>query len=533
MSFSIFSSTVAPVNIPSFQETPHTGAAPIMAADADLWPMRTETANEVRKAAYRAVDLQEWVVIRYKQGAGLTSVLQWLVPKLERVKRCSVDYFDSFSLGQQRNSLVCADDQPRPHAACPSPQEHQGEHGRSRVVILDLDQWEPRDPQQCDQLLSQYQLVLEQLGENCIVIVAGQAELIAALGESEEIGPRMETALSVTVDYPTEEELLDLLEAQSREFVFDLPDDLTEQLVTDFGELVADADWRPEAFRLVQAMLRELYRRGELDMAGYSTLGGLKGLPAHLADEALRDAPSMVRDAAQRCLFRLSELGEGTADRLKTRPLSEFTDVDGKLIDERSLRRLEAVGLLRIEEDSRQRVTCLHKSLLRTWAPLQRWIDSNRNMLRALKRLRESSRAWVRAEYATTTLLNEAELPYLSSLLEDKDHLLTTCERQFLHACESNRVAKEESERRILTEQFDEKLRELESRHLGEIAALNEQIAEYEIEVQKCEEDLRVARRDYRSGLVARARERNHWRVGLSATVVLAVVAIVCCVIAL
>lgn len=555
MTFSVLLRNTLQSSIRPSRETPHVGAAPLTAGAADLCLGRPATTDQLREYAYRAVDRSEWLVICSPDGAGRTSLLQWLMPKLERLKGCHVAYYDSYTL----SVLLDSDGDATKGSSASQPPDEAGaarnstpmrtaerrERSRPSVTILDVDGWEGRGARQQQELLELCCRAVARTEGSQVVILAGHEELIESLSQNEDFQGRLESAPWIPIDHPTRKEIGDLIQAQCHEFGWELPIDLIERIGEDYVRLLEDSNWRPEAFRLVQATLRELYLRDQMNLAGYASVGGLTGLSRYLAEEALMDASPEFATAAQRLFLRLVDVGEGAADTLAPRAIEEFVDDDSPAENQLVLDQLESLALITVAGDGQRRwVRCLHDSLLRNWPTLRQWIETNRDVLRIVNRLRIASSKWFHAGYASSCLLPESELLYVACILDGKEHLLSALERRFVEASQRRLSSARRRERTLsdqkrqlplgkclrlssqirnlkadsmdhiqsLTARHEAELSELRSRHSYEVSALKAELVWQQTRIAEATAQIQRVREEYESQLKKTAKSQARWR---------------------
>ncbi|MFC4464633.1 helix-turn-helix domain-containing protein [Streptomyces xiangluensis] len=161
---------------------------------------------------------------------------------------------------------------------------------------------------------------------------------------------------------------------------------LTARLVKE----VADA---PGGLPLLSHVLLETWRRRRgktLTVAGYEAAGALEGAIAKTAEEVYDRFTESQAATARRVLLRLIAPGDGTAD---TRRPAERAELETASRQEtaRVLEALTRARLLALDGDT---VELAHEALIAAWPRLRGWIETDRERLRAHRKLTEAAHAW-------------------------------------------------------------------------------------------------------------------------------------------
>ena len=248
-------------------------------------------------------------------------------------------------------------------------------------------------------------------------------ELVAALQDAQLIvGPMAPEELSVAITEPAARAGL-----------------IVEKALV--ATIIAEAASRPAALPFVSHALWETWRRRRgtgLFLSAYQAVGGLDGAVARSAERVYGELDEQHRRAARRILLRLTALGEGTED---TRRRVAHTELGDDAVTARVLERLAAARLVSIGEHT---VEITHEALIRGWPTLREWLATDRESLRAHRRLTGAAADWATHGHDDAFL-------YRSSLLagwaeRDTDALNET-ERDFL-ATSVAREAREHARRR-------------------------------------------------------------------------------------
>ncbi|MGW2461838.1 nSTAND1 domain-containing NTPase [Streptomyces sp. NPDC001761] len=161
---------------------------------------------------------------------------------------------------------------------------------------------------------------------------------------------------------------------------------LTSRLVEEVGDA-------PGGLPLLSHVLLETWRRRRgktLTTAGYEAAGGLAGAIAHTAEDIYSRFTEDQATAARRLLLRLVIPGDGTPDTRRPAQRTELQDVGGEEVV-KVVESLTRARLLTLADDT---VELAHEALLIAWPRLRRWIEADRERLRAHRKLAEAAHAW-------------------------------------------------------------------------------------------------------------------------------------------
>jgi WD40 repeat protein len=224
------------------------------------------------------------------------------------------------------------------------------------------------------------------------------------------------------------------IEEPARRCGLDLEPGLTRRILTD----VAD---RPGTLPLLEHLLLELWRRRRdhtLTLEAYGASGGVEGALARRANEIYGAMDPERQAIARRVLLRLTQPGEGTEDtrrratrtELVTDP-TEHAEVD-TVVESLADARLVTTGVDDATGEPVVEVT--HEALIRGWPELRRWIDEDRDRLRAERRLADAAAEWDRSGRDDGALYRGARLLWWA---ERDTSPLNPVERAFLAASEA------------------------------------------------------------------------------------------------
>ncbi|MGH8930967.1 MAG: hypothetical protein ACRDZO_10175 [Egibacteraceae bacterium] len=215
--------------------------------------------------------------------------------------------------------------------------------------------------------------------------------------------------------------------------------------------ILADVADRPGTLPLLEYVLLEVWRRRRktsLTLEAYVASGGVERALAQRADAIYQAFTPGQRQVARRVLLRLIQPSEGAED---TRRRAEYSE----LLTPGEEGELEAVvGAManaRLLTTSRDEVSgtpvvdVSHEALIRGWPRLRGWIDEDRDLLRAQRRLTDAAIEWNDNGRADGFLYGEGRLAaWRDRPTADLNHR----EREFLTASERHEERKRATARR-------------------------------------------------------------------------------------
>jgi basic membrane lipoprotein Med (substrate-binding protein (PBP1-ABC) superfamily)/DNA-binding SARP family transcriptional activator len=219
------------------------------------------------------------------------------------------------------------------------------------------------------------------------------------------------------------------------------------------AEVVAESVARPGSLPLLQYALTELFeQRSEpmLTLAGYTALGGLRGVLTRRAEATFLGLEPEEQRIATQVFLRLVRLGRGTADSRRRLTLSELTDLGVDAVALSAV--LTAFGrhrLLTFDRDDltgQSTVELAHEALLTEWERLAGWIDRHRSALRRRDALLAAVDEWELSGRNPEYLLTGARLAELEAWRQEGSLPLTAGERAFLEAGVERRQAEVSAE---------------------------------------------------------------------------------------
>ncbi|QWB27654.1 MULTISPECIES: helix-turn-helix domain-containing protein [Streptomyces] len=195
------------------------------------------------------------------------------------------------------------------------------------------------------------------------------------------------------------------------------------------GRLVEEVADAPGGLPLLSHALLETWRRRRgktLTLAGYEAAGCLDGAIARTAEEAYGRFTDEQATAARRVLLRLVAPGDGTPDTRRPVDRAELPGT-AQVVDA-----LAGARLLTLDGDT---VEMAHEALITAWPRLRRWIEDDRERLRAHRDLTEAAHAWQELGREEGALYRGSRLAAAREHFGDAPREeLTDLERAFLDA---------------------------------------------------------------------------------------------------
>ncbi|MGH8908536.1 MAG: TIR domain-containing protein [Egibacteraceae bacterium] len=230
-------------------------------------------------------------------------------------------------------------------------------------------------------------------GGRVVVVVAMRADFYHRCAFNPQLAGLMATQ-QFLVSPLSLSALREVIEQPARQAGLELEDGLVEAILDD----VAD---RPGSLPLLEHVLLEVWRRRRgrtLTLAAYAASGGVQGALAQRANVVYCGLVPDQQQIARRMLLRLIQPGEGTEDTRRRAAMSELlVESDQEMDLEAVAKALADARLLTLGRDDvtgARVVDVAHEALIRGWPELRAWIDADRDLLRAQRRLSEAAREW-------------------------------------------------------------------------------------------------------------------------------------------
>ncbi|MEU6665005.1 hypothetical protein [Streptomyces sp. NPDC046727] len=391
---------------------PYPGLARFGTADRDHFHGRADLVAELADRIGRT----RLCAVVGASGSGKSSLLRaGLIPALR----------ETTDPGARPAAIRVLTPGPRPATHTPLFTPHAGPGD----TLLVVDQFEElfalcADPAERERFLGRLLTALDPASRLRVVLAvradfygrcADHAELARALGDSTLLlGPMSPRQLREAVVRPA---------AAHRVVV--------ERALT--ARIVADVAGEPGGLPLMAHALREVWRRRSaktLTLAAYQAVGGVRGAVAHTAEDLYGRCTPAEAAAVRALLLRLVHPGDGTED---TRRPVDRAELGTGSTTARVLERLVRARLLTVDGST---VDLAHEALLDAWPRLRGWIDTDRERLRAHRRLTEAARTWRELDRDTGALYRGVRLAEARELFHGRagSGELNQLERDFLTA---------------------------------------------------------------------------------------------------
>ncbi|MEO1440223.1 MAG: protein kinase, partial [Chloroflexota bacterium] len=215
----------------------------------------------------------------------------------------------------------------------------------------------------------------------------------------------------------------------------------------------------PGSLPLLQYALTELYDRREgraLTHSAYEEMGGIEQALARRADEEYEHLGDADRDIVRRVFLRLVTPGKGVED---TRYRARRSELGSEEAVDRVLDAYSRARLLTTDRDPETReptVEVAHEALIRSWERLRNWLNSYREDILVLERLRQSVKDWTEANEDSRLLAMELRLEQFEALRGSDAVDVVGDELRFLEASVARRDAEIEQKAREQQEKVEQ-----------------------------------------------------------------------------
>jgi TPR repeat protein len=205
------------------------------------------------------------------------------------------------------------------------------------------------------------------------------------------------------------------------------PPDLVQRILDEAGE---DEGMLP----LLQYALKETWalRNGNAMTAdAYARAGGVREAIRLTAERTFEALSAEDQQAARQLFLRLVTPGEGQEDT-RARAVMPTEPMQRKIVDQFAgpRTRLLVTGL---DRAARPTVEVAHEALIRTWPRLRKWIDANREKLRARAAVLQSKADWEQSGKRDDMLLPVGlQLERARTLLADPGDITTDDVKKFI-----------------------------------------------------------------------------------------------------
>ncbi|MFF4565544.1 hypothetical protein [Streptomyces sp. NPDC001435] len=354
-------------------EPPYRGLARFEPADAELFFGRDEPTGRLLELA----SSRRFTAVFGPSGSGKSSLLRaGLIPRLRTPG----------PTGPQPAALrvLTPGEHPlRTHAARLTPKDSDGD------TWLIVDQFEEiytlcSDPAERDQFIDRL-LTATDPAARLRVVIAVRADFLGRCAEHPGLTAALQDG-SLLVGPMSRDELRAAVVRPAQ--VGGL---IVERSLT--ARILDEVEGEPGALPLMSHALLETWHRRKgraLTEEAYDAAGGLHGAVARTAESVFSRLTPGQAGLARRILLRLVTPGDGTQDTRRPVTRAEL-GANGPGDVATVLERLARARLITLDHDT---VDLAHEALITAWPRLRGWIDSDRERLRAHRRLTEATQAW-------------------------------------------------------------------------------------------------------------------------------------------
>jgi DNA-binding SARP family transcriptional activator/ABC-type branched-subunit amino acid transport system ATPase component len=233
-----------------------------------------------------------------------------------------------------------------------------------------------------------------------------------------KLGPMTREELGLTIERP----------AEMQEVTFE--SGLVERILDDVGEEPGNLPLLEFALTMLWERLSEQQSR-QLTHVGYETIGGVEGALTRHADAIYTKLSSTEQETARRLFTQMVRLGERTEDTRRLALRTELNEEDWQMAQRLADARLVVTGR---DATGRETVEVAHEALIRNWARLRHWLDTDREFLFWQQRLRNGLRQWTSSDHDEGALLRGAPLAEAENWLNQRRMDLSEAEREFIQA---------------------------------------------------------------------------------------------------
>ena len=279
------------------------------------------------------------------------------------------------------------------------------------------------------------------LALRCPVAIGVRADFYGMLGGHAELA-RAVAENQVLLGAMTADELERAVTEPARLAGLKLEPGLVELILRDVAA-------EPGALPLLSHALRATWERRDgrtLTVEGYRDSGGVASAIARTGDSIVDALPEDERRHVRSAFLRMTALGEGTEDSRRRVTVEELVPVGASPDTIHSLlARLADARLVTLDDGSAE---VAHEALIREWPRLRRWLDEDREGIRAQRRLSDAARLWDAGGRETSDLYRGGRLAGAVELADGGRAELNATERAFLDASTAEADRERRAEKR-------------------------------------------------------------------------------------
>ncbi|GGT87879.1 WD40 repeat domain-containing protein [Streptomyces violascens] len=398
---------------------PYPGLGPFTVDRADVFAGRTAMTERLVKATAAAVDEPGPLILVGASGSGKTSLLN--AGLLAGLRTHGLPDLPG-STGWPRRRLTPGKNPLRNLADALAPESPDAaelllanghaaalvdpllDHPGQRLVMV-VDQLEElftlcTDPEEQAAFLRAV-TALARPGEGhepqALVVFALRADFYA----QATAHPELRTVLSksqLLVDPMDVGELRASIEEPAATAQLELEDELAPLILKELGR--ATGGRAPaEALPLLSHVLQETWKEREglrLTVSGYLATGGITKAVATTAENVYSRLDAAGQEAVRLMLPRLVRVSEDAADTAQPVEWPVLLHgVSDDAVARDAIKRFADARLLTLDRDT---VRISHEALLRAWPQLEKWVDEDRDLLRARQQLASDAAGWKQSE---------------------------------------------------------------------------------------------------------------------------------------
>jgi WD40 repeat protein/uncharacterized caspase-like protein len=309
---------------------------------------------------------------------------------------------------------------------------------------------------------------IEYAGDRFNLILTIRADFVASCLEIPELAQILQQNSVLVPPYLTDADYRHAIVKPAKQVGLKVEPSLVEVLLQELDGATGDLP-------LLQFVLQKLWENrkdGNLTLAAYQKLGGIKGALEQQAEELYNSLDEEARECARWIFLNLTKIGEGTEDTRRRVTKSDLivTKYPAVLV-EKTLQKLTAAKLIvtnldsgmvtatsrsgnnsadddeLLQEAMRQeaKVEVIHEILIRHWTTLRWWLEENRSRLQLQRQIEQAAMLWQKKNKQSDFLLKGVRLVEAEDIYIKHNDELTNTAQDFLAACIEERL-KEEKE---------------------------------------------------------------------------------------